>query len=597
MNDPPEAVSDRVVVEEEGEVIINVSELLANDTDIDSEMLRVTSVGDEVNGRALLEGTTVAFEHDGSETTRGSFTYTLSDGMESDWGEVEVVVNPVNDPPVTTADRFVVDQGGILSIFASELVNNDVDADGDALRVAAISNAVNGRVHLEDTAIVYEHDGSNTIRGGFTYVITDGAARDMGEVVVEVTPVNESPKAVTDEVSVAEGGAILVDVLVLLENDTDADGDTLMVLAVGNGVNGKVLLEGTNIVYEHNGSETSEGGFTYTLSDGIASDAGLVMVSVKPVNDSPVANKDSMTVQEGGKGLLDISELLANDTDVDKDTLRVVAVGNAENGRVLLEGTTVIYEHDGSEMTGGSFTYTVSDGSVDVTSEVVVGVMPVNDSPVAGIDTAEVDEGDTVLIFVSELLENDADVDSETLRVTTVGSPLHGRVLLDGTTIIYEHDGTETTRGGFNYTLTDGVESATGEVRVDVSPVNDPPFAVPDRVEMNEGDSLTLDVWELLKNDTDPENDALRVTAVGGASNGWVLLDETTVTYEHDGSETISGGFEYTVTDGSVRGTGQVQIDVKPVSDFPTILVFALLAGAGLATMVVVILVRTRRSG
>ena len=597
VNDPPEAVSDRVVVEEGGEVIINVSELLANDTDIDSEMLRVTSVGDEVNGRSLLEGTTVAFEHDGSETTRGSFTYTLSDGLESDRGEVVVVVTPVNDPPVATADRFVVDQAGTLSIFASELVNNDVDADGDALRVAAISNAVNGRVHLEDTSIVYEHDGSNTTRGGFTYVITDGAARDMGEVVVDVTPVNESPKAVTDEVSVAEGGAILVDVSVLLENDTDADGDTLMVLAVGNGVNGKVLLEGTNIVYEHNGSETSEGGFTYTLSDGIASDAGLVMVSVKPVNDSPVANKDSMTVQEGGKGLLDISELLANDTDVDKDTLRVVAVGNAENGRVLLEGTTVIYEHDGSEMTGGSFTYTVSDGSVDVTSEVVVGVMPVNDSPVAGIDTAEVDEGDTVLIFVSELLENDADVDSETLRVTTVGSPLHGRVLLDGTTIIYEHDGTETTRGGFNYTLTDGVESATGEVRVDVSPVNDPPFAVPDRVEMNEGDSLTLDVWELLKNDTDPENDALRVTAVGGASNGWVLLDETTVTYEHDGSETISGGFEYTVTDGSVRGTGQVQIDVKPVSDFPTILVFALLAGAGLATMVVVILVRTRRSG
>ena len=226
------------------------------------------------------------------------------------------------------------------------------------------------------------------------------------------------------------------------------------------------------------GRRATEGGFTYTLSDGAASDAGLVVVSVKPVNDSPVANIDSMTVQEGGKGLIDISELLANDTDVDKDTLRVVAVSNAQNGQVLLEGTIVIYEHDGSETTGGSFTYTVSDGSVDVTSEVVVGVTPVNDSPVAGIDTAKVNEGDTVLIFASELLENDADADSETLRaceeipsrrqfehvfqaklrlksgvirinsqalrVTAVGSPLHGRVLLDGTTIIYEHDGTET---------------------------------------------------------------------------------------------------------------------------------------------------------
>ncbi len=596
VNDPPVAISDRVAVDEGGKVIINASELLANDTDVDSEILRVTSVGDEVNGRALLEGTTVVYEHDGSETTVGSFSYTLSDGVESNRGEVVVVVTPVNDPPVATADRFVVDQGGTLSIFASELANNDVDADGDSLRVAAVSNELNGSVRLEGTAIVYEHDGSNTIRGGFTYVITDGIASDSAEVVVDVTPVNKSPKAVADEVSVDEGGAILVDVSVLLENDTDVDGDTLMVLAVGNGVNGKVLLEGANIVYEHNGSESTEGGFTYTLSDGIASDAGLVVVSVKAVNDPPVANIDSMTVREGGKGLLDISELLANDTDVDKDTLRVVAVGNAENGRVLLEGTTVIYEHDGSETTGGSFTYTVSDGSVDVTSEVVVGVTPVNDPPVAGIDMAKVNEGDTVLIFVSELLENDADADSETLRVTAVGSPLHGRVLLDGTTIIYEHDGTETTRGGFNYTLTDEVESATGEVRVDVSPVNDPPFAVPDRVEMNEGDSLTLDVWELLKNDTDPENDALSVTAVGSALNGRVLLDETTVTYEHDGSETIGGGFEYTVTDGSARNTGQVQIDVKPVSDFPTTLAIGLSIGACLATIVAVILFRKRRS-
>ena len=55
-----------------------------------------------------------------------------------------------------------------------------------------------------------------------------------------------------------EGGAILVDVSVLPENDTDADGDTLMVLAVGNGVNGKALLEGTNIVYEHNGGRRQQ---------------------------------------------------------------------------------------------------------------------------------------------------------------------------------------------------------------------------------------------------------------------------------------------------------------------------------------------------
>ena len=73
-------------------------------------------------------------------------------------------------------------------------------------------------------------------------------------------------------------------------------------------------------------------------------------------------------------------------------------------------------------------------------------------------------------------------------------------------------------------------------------------------------------------------------------------MDGTTVTYEHDGSETISGRFEYTVTDGSARDTGEVQIDVKPVSDFPTTLAIGLSIGACLATIVAVILFRKRRA-
>ena len=61
----------------------------------------------------------------------------------------------------------------------------------------------------------------------------------------------------------------------------------------------------------------------------------------------------------------------------------------------------------------------------------------------------------------------------------------------------------------------------------------------------DEGMTLAVDTSYLLR------DDQLRVTSVGDASNGVVTLDGTTITYRHDGSETTTGGFTYTVTDGT----------------------------------------------
>ena len=64
------------------------------------------------------------------------------------------------------------------------------------------------------------------------------------------------------------------------------------------------------------------------------------------------------------------SALLDNDTDAEDDPLSIVAVGDAVNGTVSLDGTTIIYEHDGSETTTGSLSYSVSDGTDTVTAMV-----------------------------------------------------------------------------------------------------------------------------------------------------------------------------------------------------------------------------------
>ena len=311
--------------------------------------------------------------------------------------------------------------------------------------------------------------------------------------------------------------------------------------------------------------------------DGEPPESGSATFTLKvvEVNDAPIAADDTATVAEGSAVSIPASTLLANDSDPEDDALSITAVGSAVNGTVTLseDKATVTYAHDGSETTSGSFTYTVSDGSAADTATVKVTVTPVNAAPVAVDDTATVDEGGTVDITASTLLANDSDAEDDALTITAVGSAVNGTVTLseDKATVTYAHDGSETTSGSFTYTVSDGSAADTATVEVTVTPVNDAPVTVDDTATVAEGSSIDITASTLLANDSDPEDDTISITAVGSAVNGAVTLseDKATVTYTHDSSETTSGSFTYTVSDGSATDTATVGVTVTPVNDAP----------------------------
>ncbi len=581
VNDAPAAVNDTATVAEGGSVNIAASTLLSNDSDPDGDTLSVTAVASAVNGTVSLSAdkATVTYTHDGGETTTGSFTYTLSDGTATATGTVSVTVTAVNDAPVAVNDTATVAEGGSVALAASTLLSNDSDADGDTLSVTAAGGAVNGTVALsaDKATVAYTHDGGETTSGSFTYTLSDGTATATGTVSLTVTAVNDPPLAVNDTATVAEGGSVDIAASTLVSNDSDPEGDTLSVTAVGGAVNGTVSLSNdkATVTYAHDSGETTTGSFTYSVSDGTATAAGTVSVTVSAVNDAPVAVNDTATVAEGGSVAIASATLLVNDSDPDSDTLSVTAVGSAVNGTVSLSAdkATVTYTHDGGEAASGSFTYTVSDGTAAATGTVSVSVTAVNDPPVAGSDTATVAEGGSVAITASTLLSNDSDADGDKLSVTAVGGAVNGTVALsaDKATVTYTHDGGETTTGSFTYTVSDGTATATGTVSVTVTAVNDPPVAGNDTATVAEGGSVAITSSTLLSNDSDPDGDTLSVTAVAGAVNGTVALsqDKATVTYSHDGGETTTGSFTYTVSDGTATARGTVSVTVTAVNDAP----------------------------
>ena len=450
-----------------------------------------------------------------------TISITASDGTLSASASFGLTVEAVNDAPVAGNDTATVAEGGTVTIAASTLLSNDSDPEGSTISVTNVGTAVNGTVALsEDKATVtYTHDGSETKTGSFTYTVSDGSATDTATVSVTVTAVNDAPTASNDTATVAEGGTVSIAASTLLSNDSDPEGATLSVTAASGAVNGSVSLseDKATVTYTHDGSETTTGSFTYTISDGSATDTATVSVTVTAVNDPPTASNDTATVAEGGTVSIAASTLLANDSDPEGATLSISGVSGAVNGTVALSQNkaTVTYTHDGSETTTGSFTYTISDGSATDTATVSVTVTAVNDPPTASNDTTTVAEGGTVSIDASTLLSNDSDPEDATLSISGVASAVNGSVSLseDKATVTYTHDGSETTSGSFTYTISDGSATDTATVNVTVTAVNDPP-GTPSLTDQTAttGKSFTYQVPEV----TDPDSETLTYNAALG---------------------------------------------------------------------------------
>ena len=96
---------------------------------------------------------------------------------------------------------------------------------------------------------------------------------------------------------------------------------------------------------------------------------------------------------------------------------------------------------------------------------------------------------------------------------------------------------------------------------------NDAPTPAADSATAAYATPLTISAASLLANDSDPEGDALSLTAVGGAQHGTVSLSGGAVTFTPYVGYVGAAGFSYTVDDGNGgTATGQVALTVTGTS-------------------------------
>ena len=453
---------------------------------------------------------------------------------------------PVNRPPVANDDVLTVDEDASATLVA--VLANDTDPDGDSLAVTDHGNASHGTVTCTATGCTYQPAAGYSGPDSFTYTVSDGHnGSDQGSVAVTVRPVNHPPTAVDDTLSVDEDDSAAVAVLA---NDTDPDGDSLIVTDHGAAAHGTVTCTATGCTYQPTAGYAGPDSFTYTVSDGHnGSDQGSVAVTVRPLNDPPTAVDDSLTADQDSSGSVAV---LANDTDPDGDSLTVTGHGNPAHGTVVCSATSCTYTPTAGYSGPDAFTYTVADGHAG-TDEGTVSVTvrpatPVNHPPTAADDSLTVDQDSSGSVGV---LANDTDPDGDSLTVTGHGNPAHGTVVCGATSCTYTPTAGYSGPDAFTYTVADGHDGADeGSVAVTVrpaSPVNHPPTAVDDTLTTPRGMAGTVTP---VANDTDPDGDVLQVAGHGSAGHGTVSCTTTVCTYAPATGFSGSDSFTYTVSDG-----------------------------------------------
>jgi hypothetical protein len=519
----PTANDDTATITEGDSATIDV---LANDTDPDGDPLTVVSVTQGSSGTVVINpDNTVTYTPEENFFGTDTFTYTVSDpGGRTDTATVTVTVSAVNNQPVANGATFTTNEDTPLT---GTLTATDVDStaftfsivQNGTLGTATITNATTG-------AFTYTPGANRNGTDSFTFSANDGTADSLpARITIRITPVDDPPVAVDDgPVGVIKNSAN--NLINVLDNDQEVDGERLVVNAVTQGNQGgtvTIVNNGTRVSYtpqpEFTGTET----FTYTISDGQSTDTATVEITVA-THLPPVATDDTTNTPEDTAVTINV---LTNDTDPDGGVLTVTRVTVApQNGSTRIQNNQVIYTPNLNFNGNNQFTYEVCDNGVlgdpNVlcdTAEVTVTVTAVNDQPTVtspGDQTdAEGQAGISVLI-----IGNDVD-QGDTLTFSATGLPANLTLdantgLITGTISFTAFEDAPNSDGIYEVTITatDQANLASAPVTITwtVTNTNQPPTVTNPGAQANsEGEVVNLQVIA-----SDPDaGDTLTFSATG----------------------------------------------------------------------------------
>ncbi|KAI4893944.1 hypothetical protein NFI96_003034 [Prochilodus magdalenae] len=521
-----------------------------------------------------------------------SFNLTISD-MSDEW---VVGGNKVQGVRVHVT-ILPVDSNAPLHIKAE-----DIDTDNDDILCTIIVQSTSGYVENISPAPGSEKSRAGTAITAFS--IKDVSLSHIYYVQSIHKANDEKPEIFIREFVVMEGMSLVIDTPILNAADADIPG-TVPVVKFSL----EQIKEASNIVYEHDDSETKEDSFEIRLTDGKHTVEEKVLIMVIPVDDETprMAINDGLEVEIGETKVISNRVLKATDLDSeDKELTYIIRFGPSQGyiQRITKHGDVIGNISIGMNFTQDEidkqliqYVHTGQEGVRDLLKfDVTDGINPLIDRyfyiNIGSIDMVFPDvinkgvtlkEGGKVTLTTDLLSTTDINSPDEFLSFSITRAPSRGhlestdlpgvpistftQLQLAGNKIYYIHTSDDEVKmDSFEFEVTDGYNPVFRTFRVSITDVdNKKPVLTINKLLLGEGETKLITPFELTVEDRDTPDSLLRFVVTQVPVHGQLLfngtqaittftkqdLNENLISYKHDGTETNEDSFSFTVTDGT----------------------------------------------
>ncbi|XP_070764752.1 FRAS1-related extracellular matrix protein 1b [Enoplosus armatus] len=508
--------------------------------------------------RDLRDGV-VVYHHSDSDTTRDHIVFRISDGRHSIRHKFPINILPKDDSPPFLINNVAVEvqEGGAVRLEEYVLLASDLDSSDDYILYQMVSGPRAGQLvrktsthetgvpvdsflqrDLIQGQIYYQHSGEEQFEDSFDFTLSDSHQppnlSQTYTVVVHVFPVK-------DQLPVEVSGSVR-----------------------------SLTVKETEVVY------VTPAHLHFT--DREHPDADLTYVITRPCF-GPLR-----------PGLMDAGRLFYTDSTNSMKRDHMVPVLKSFTQHAVNHMKVAFMppvEDIGPEPLFVQFVFSVGDHHGGAVAGLLfnITVTPVDDqAPEAFTNLLRVEEGGGAFVTEEHLLVRDRDSREEVLRVEVQRTARHGRLELQGRTLLqgdrfslqdlrglrlrYIHDDSETTEDEVHLKVTDGLNSADVVLLLQVLPMNDEPpqlgGGLRGELSCEEGGQVQVTVDYLSA--TDRDSDDSRLTYMLARSPGRGELQRAGLTVDKFSQQDLLQGHVYYVHTGG-------EIGPEPVFDTVTLII------------------------
>ncbi len=574
-NDIPEANNQSVTTPENQEISININNLISDVEDgLDLSSLKITS--DVSNGTTSvdIDNTYITYNPNEGYSGSDSFTYEICD-VDGACATGTITITVSNEAPTGVNDVVEVNEDNSISI---NVLSNDTDPQNniDPNSLTIISQSQNGALTIQsEGVIIYTPNQDFFGEDEFEYQVCDEDGYcTSAHVAITVNSVNDQPVIISqNSIEISEDTSYTVTLNNMTATDVDNNYPSDFVLDVLSGDNYSVVGNTITPTLNFNGELAVNVIVDDQESENNVSDTYQFIITVTSVNDKPeILDQSTLITNEDEQLTISLNDLTVEDPD-----------NNYPNDFILVVLAGLNYTVNNNVITPASNFYGYLNVPVYVSDQsdeddrsrifnLVVQVISQNDAPVTQNVNYSTSENVSLEIDMADLVTDvDGNIDYSSFENTT--DPINGSINVDTDNNLVTYMPNEGYSGddefSFRFYDSEGLISNISYVYISVS--NEAPNAVNDNVQLNEDESVVI---EVLSNDTDPQNniDVNSLVIVSNPVNGELSINSTTGEITYTPAVNFSGvdNFRYRIFDETgYSDDATVSLTIIAVNDIP----------------------------